>query len=100
VCLQAQRDFFQSVGQRGRFAWALSVKGSDFGKDAPQLLLNGVLRRQAAVFMVAADDGFDGGVAAPQIGTTQSANARDLHEGCFQGVNREVGLLQAVGRLP
>ncbi len=60
--------FSRRVGQRGRLAWALTVKGPDFGEDATQLLLYRVLRRQAAVFGAAADNGFNGGVAAPEIG--------------------------------
>ena len=83
--LQAQGHFLQGMRQRDGLAWTLSVKWPDRWKDAPQLLLDRVLRRQAAVCGVAADDGFDGGVSAPQIGATQSANARNLHEGCFQG---------------
>ena len=85
VRLQAQGDFFQCMGQRDGLARALPIKRPDRGKDAPQLLLDRVLRRQAAVFGVACDDGFDGGVSTPQIGATQSANTRNLHEGCFQG---------------
>jgi hypothetical protein len=87
--------------QRDGLARTLSVKWPDRWKDAPQLLLDRVLRRQAAVCGVAADDGFDGGVSAPQIGATQSANTRNLHEGCFQrGEGWREAMFQAVGKLP
>ena len=86
--LQPQGDFFQGVCQGHGFTGTLTVKGAHFGKDAPQLLFDGVLGRQAVHVGRAADDGFNGGVAAPQVGATQSTNTGDLHELFFLGFVR------------
>ena len=81
LALQRQHHFLERVGHGGGFARPQGVDRPDGREDLPQPLFDRLVRGQHSLLGRAADDGFDGGVAAPQIGAAQGADAGNVHEG-------------------
>jgi hypothetical protein len=77
--LQAQGRRFQHMRQRHRPLLALGLQCADGREQGAQARLQSLQVGQGTLVLGAGHHGFDGGVAAPEIGAAQGADAGDFH---------------------
>ena len=79
--LQRQRHQLQCVGHGDRHTRLVGMQPAHGGEQLAQAFFEGGGGAQVALGLGAAHHGLDGGMAAPQVGAAQRANAGNFHDG-------------------
>ena len=80
LCLQTEGGKFERMRHSDGAILFGRVQVSNFRKTLTQALFKAGDGADVALVFVTADNGFDGGMAAPQIGAAQCTDSRDFHK--------------------
>jgi hypothetical protein len=90
--LQGQHHVFQHMGQRQALLRVARLQGAHGGKKFAQPPFEARQGIEVELLRFAGHDGLDAGVAAPEVGAAQGADAGDVHVGQQEGVVLEGAL--------